>query len=100
MAAPEYCMRDGKKCAFRMFCSVGYGQTACGYMFFTNKRRGCDAENCNKWAEEIPKGINDECDIDEDIPDIDNSAECAGCDDLLYIEGLEEGSVLDVCSGT
>lgn len=100
MTAPEYCKRDGVPCAFRMTFAGGYYATACGYMFFTDKQRGCEAVNCDKWADKLPERIEYESDTDEDFSNSDNCAECAGGNNVLYSQGLEEGDVLAVCSGT
>ena len=87
MYPPERCMRDGIPCAFRTKFTGGYGSSACGYLFFTNERRNCSVWDCDKWAEELPEGLDDESDADEDIPDCNHSAEYSGSYDVLLAEG-------------
>ena len=99
MNTPDYCIKEGIPCAFRMAFAGGPGGSACGYAYFTDEIRGCSAGKCDKWADELPEGIKDESNTDDDISDSDNSAECAGGDNVLYSEGLEERAVLDLCSG-
>ena len=100
MTTPEYCIRRGMPCAFRMAFTGGPGGSACGYTYFTDEIRGCSAEQCDKWADKLPEGIEHEPDTDKDISNSDNSAECAGGNNVLYSEGLEERAVLAFCSGT
>ena len=65
----------------------GYGSSACWYLFFTNERRNCSEWGCDKWAEELPEGIDDGSDTEEDISDCHHSAEYSGGYDVLLAEG-------------
>lgn len=54
---PQYCIRDGKVCAYRIKATGLFDtkskESACGYMYYTGKRRECDPKACDKWQEEL-----------------------------------------------
>lgn len=90
MKVPYRCKRNGYACAYRTRFSGGDCESACGYMYYTGKQRGCSVKDCDKWIGRLPRGLkqDDKRDINEDIPDCAYSTEHSGGDNELYAAGL------------
>lgn len=98
MKVPTRCMRNGKPCAYRTRFAGGYGETMCGFLYYTDEMRGsvkdgvyieADISKCDKWTARMPKGVakDGERDADEDFSDCADSVEYSSCDNVLLPEG-------------
>ena len=61
LKVPMHCVRDGEVCAYRIkmigMTNLTGRSTACGYLYYTGRLRGCDPKNCIRYSVELPEKI-------------------------------------------